>query len=263
MRPHEIKSTIRAGVFISTLATIAAFITFFIGKENAFFEAKGTLFSKVKNAQGLKEGAPVLLQGIKIGRVKSLVMISLESISIELEVVESYLALIKTDSVLSIKTQGMLGDKIIEILGGTSTNASMVNKGTLVAEDATTVNEFINKGENILENANLVLSRLNQILIDVNDDRKLRTTFENLNKASAQLEKVASQVSAVNLPKIGTHIGEITRQIKEGPGSLHSLIYDTSLHDEIRALIGGAQRNKILKYFIKESVKSNGEDSKK
>ena len=149
MRPHEVKSTIRAGIFVTILVILASSITFFIGKESAFFEAKGVLFSLVKNAQGIKIGAPVFLHGIKIGRVQNLNMKSLDEIVIEMQVVLTYLGLIKTDSMVSIKTQGMLGDKTIEILGGDSKSEAISDKGFLKAEDSATVSEFINKGENI------------------------------------------------------------------------------------------------------------------
>jgi hypothetical protein len=33
------------------------------------------------------------------------------------------------------------------------------------------------------------------------------------------------------------------------------LIYDDALHADLRKLLGGAERNTVIKYFIRESIK--------
>ena len=59
------------------------------------------------------------------------------------------------------------------------------------------------------------------------------------------------------LQNSASSLTEISNHIKEGPGTLHSLIYDRTLHDDLRTLIGGSNRNKVLKYFIRESIKKS------
>ena len=46
-------------------------------------------------------------------------------------------------------------------------------------------------------------------------------------------------------------------RIENGPGTMNSMIYDDGLHDDLRSLLGGASRNKIIKYFIRESIKGS------
>jgi phospholipid/cholesterol/gamma-HCH transport system substrate-binding protein len=38
---------------------------------------------------------------------------------------------------------------------------------------------------------------------------------------------------------------------------MNSLIYSDDVHEELRALLGGANRNKVIKYFIRESIKNS------
>ena len=61
--------------------------------------------------------------------------------------------------------------------------------------------------------------------------------------------------SIANFKQSSENMSKLTKQIEEGPGTLHALIYDQSLHEDLRTLVGGANRNKVLKYFIRESIK--------
>ena len=89
--------------------------------------------------------------------------------------------------------------------------------------------------EKILANLESLTSNTNKLMSSVND--------KNLNQSIANLKQSSDSMS------------RITKQIEEGPGTLHALIYDQGLHEDMRSLMGGANRNKVLKYFIRESIK--------
>jgi phospholipid/cholesterol/gamma-HCH transport system substrate-binding protein len=59
------------------------------------------------------------------------------------------------------------------------------------------------------------------------------------------------------LEKTATSAEKIMARIEKGPGTLNSMIYDNALHEDLRALLGGASRNKVIKYFIRESIKKS------
>jgi hypothetical protein len=52
-------------------------------------------------------------------------------------------------------------------------------------------------------------------------------------------------------------MNRILNRVEKGPGTINSLIYDENVHDDLRALLGGAQRNKTIRYFIRESIKKS------
>ena len=63
--------------------------------------------------------------------------------------------------------------------------------------------------------------------------------------------------SITNLKSSSDSLSRLTKRVEEGPGTLHALIYDQGLHEDMRSLIGGANRSKVLKYFIRESIKKD------
>ena len=70
LRPHEIKNTFKAGIFVALSLVVLVAITLMLSKENSIFERQVHLYTIVENAKGLKEGAKVKLKGIRIGAVE-------------------------------------------------------------------------------------------------------------------------------------------------------------------------------------------------
>jgi len=59
------------------------------------------------------------------------------------------------------------------------------------------------------------------------------------------------------------HMKSILAKIDNGEGTVGALINDPSLYDDVKNLLGGANRNKVLKYFIKKSVETSREKAEK
>jgi hypothetical protein len=89
-------------------------------------------------------------------------------------------------------------------------------------------------------------------------------TAESIQKASANLEVITKELKDAHIgtmvKSVNSSMGSVERimtRIEKGPGTMNSLIFDDSLHDDLRGLLGGAQRNKVIKYFIRESIKNS------
>ena len=77
------------------------------------------LYARAPVVNGLRIGAPVWLQGIEIGSVRSL-SLRPEDVVIKLSLERSALVNLKKDAEASISTMGLLGDKFMELSRGTS-----------------------------------------------------------------------------------------------------------------------------------------------
>jgi superfamily II helicase len=109
--------------------------------------------------------------------------------------------------------------------------------------------------------ASSILTKFDNMISKVEPNR-LEQVLKNLENLSYNTNKLMSSIndknlstSILNLKNSSESMSRITKQIEEGPGSLHALIYDQGLHEDMRSLMGGANRNKVLKYFIRESIK--------
>ncbi|MCA9650751.1 MAG: hypothetical protein H6712_31080 [Myxococcales bacterium] len=69
MRRDESKVRLRTGIVVSFLAIVLFFVLFFIGQAEGAFEPTTWVYADFVTTSGLREGSPVQLAGVEIGRV--------------------------------------------------------------------------------------------------------------------------------------------------------------------------------------------------
>lgn len=262
-KPTDKKNYLISGIFISVLLMVVMVTVFMLNKENPLFSSKIYIKTQVKSAQNLKDGAAVQLKGIKVGSVSAIEFKDLDTLQITLGVNEKYHEWIKKDSFVAFKTQGVLGDKFLEI-GGGSNDAKVIEDGDLlITNEGSQIDHIITKSEDLMVAAGSILTKFDRILSKVEETR-LEKILNNLESLTANTNKVMMSLndknfgqSMNNLKTSTESMARMTKRIEEGPGTLHALIYDQGLHEDLRTLVGGANRSKVLKFFIRESIKKN------
>lgn len=270
MRAHEKTNLLKAGLFVSAMLVIIMIFIFTLGSENALLENKIDLKTKVKNAENLKVGAVVQLKGLKVGSVASIKFITVEELEITMRVVAEHIPWIKKDSLVAIKTTGVLGDKFVEIVGGTEASESVKENDYLIPEKSLDMKDLLSKGGNIVNASQEIMAKINILLSEMEDGKTLANTIKHLESTTGSLSRIMKEVEKknmntvlANMDKTSQNLVEITNRINKGPGTIHSLIYDDSAFEDLKVLLGGAQRSQILKFFIRESIKKAEEVNKK
>ncbi len=246
---NEQRNFILAGAFISGLLLLVMAMIVVAGIQGSIFRSKVTLYTEVANAQNLKPGAAVQVRGIKTGAVTRIDFEAIDRIKISFQIESRYRPWVRQNSYIAIRTQGVLGDKFLEILGGDDDHPMITEKGYLKTNEHAVLDKFISKGEGVLNVSEELLANLNRLL----------STIEPAQVASiiSNLESFLGEIRAAETGKILQEIHKTTYRINHGPGTVHSLIYDPSIHDDLQSLLGGAKRNKMIKYFINESLQKS------
>lgn len=261
IKPNDRKNYLISGIFISVLLGVSMVTIFMLNKENSIFSRRVYIKTEVKSAQNLKEGAAVQLRGIKIGSISTIEFKNVETLIITLAVNSGYSEWVKKDASITFKTQGVLGDKFLEISGGTDASPPVADGDLLLTNESNQFDHIITKSEDLMVAAGSILTKFDRILSSVENNR-LEKILLNLEALSFNTNKVMSTINDKSLSQTvssfkqsAESMSKITKQIEAGPGSLHALIYDQGLHEDLRTLVGGANRSKVLKYFIRESIK--------
>jgi len=272
VRKKDQSNLIKVGLFLSGLTLVLMIMIMSIGKENSVFDKKVDIRARVANVSALKQGSYVELKGIRIGTVTSINIVSDDEVEVVMTILEREVQWIKTDSKISISTAGLVGDKFVEIYNGTKEAAKFnPEKDVLVSEDLTDIKKILTKGDTIADTTAKILSKLDNILVKLGDGKTIVDTVNSLNHATRNLDAITGELkdaklgqmvanvnsSMVNFNKSSASLSRVLDRVEKGPGTVNSLIYDESVHDDLRALLGGAQRNKVIKYFIRESIKNS------
>jgi phospholipid/cholesterol/gamma-HCH transport system substrate-binding protein len=189
---HERTRTLRVGIFV--LIGLAAFLgmIYALGARARLFEPRFTISADFTEVGGLVEGATVRLAGVQIGRVSG---VSLPpepggKVRVDMSIARQFGDRVRQDSVARIETQGLLGDRIVEITVGT-TKAPPVGPGDVIAST-----DPFDIGRVMSESAQVVKSI--STLAD-----SLRETAQTLNQS-----------------------GRIVGEVERGRGWAHALIYE-------------------------------------
>lgn len=253
------KNHIISGFFI--LASLLILVTFImlLGKENSIFENQTKIQTVVNNAQNLKINSAVYLKGIKIGHIDNIYIAPAGNINITMKITMSHMQWIKSDSVINVRTHGVLGDTFLEINGGTTSSPSIPENGLIKTEESGQFDRIITKGEDVLVSATRAILLL-ESLLDKIPSSKITSIIEKLDTLLGTLNKSAKKINSLDtiaMNKFINNTTEITERVKTGPGTMNELIYDRTLYDDLRKVFGNNKRNSVLNYFIRESIEKS------
>ncbi len=238
----------KVGIFILIVIAIFIIISMKIGELS--FSKKGTypitmVFSTV---EGLKKSAPLELAGVEVGSVESIILNKDYSAVVTAMLHEDIK--LPIDSVASISTKGVLGDKIIMITPGVSKNT--INPGGNLAR--TKVPPSVDR---LLTQLGELTENLTQLSISLNaafgDEESMREIVVNIRNLTANTSSLVSEnkdnISAIltnmrditddftvvsqNLTTTSQNMDGIFATINSGQGTLGKLVTDDTLYNSI------------------------------
>lgn len=126
--------TARLGAFILGSLIVFSIAIFIIGERQFTFSNTYQLQSYFDDVAGLENGAPVRAGGVRIGTIKDIRLPekSGEKVKVVMDLTSSTHKIIKQNSVASIATEGLLGNKFISISFGTQ-DSPQVRDGDVIA----------------------------------------------------------------------------------------------------------------------------------
>ena len=203
---------LRVGVFVLLGVAVFLGMVYLLGARARLFEARYTVHADFSEVGGLTEGATVRLSGVQIGRVTAVHLPSQPGgkVRVDLTIARQYGDRIRRDSMARIETQGLLGDKIVEITVGTAP-APPVRPGEVIA-----AREPVDIGQVMSESAQVVKSVA--VLTD-----SLRKTVEMVNQSKIIEDASATVASARS---ITDRAGRLLDRVERGPGLAHALLYE-------------------------------------
>jgi phospholipid/cholesterol/gamma-HCH transport system substrate-binding protein len=242
MSDREARVQLRVGIFV--LAAIILFVAFVltIGSQTRFFQARYALHARFSSAGGLQVGAPVRLAGYTVGSVTRIGFrgdLKDKKIVVEMSVDEQFRNRIREDSVATINTIGLVGDKYVEVTVGSPDRQALAPLAEVASIDPTdfgkllesvsklgvTLEEFFAGAgsKETRENLAALIASLRRTLVRAEEGRlveQLTSAAVAATKAGESFTRVAGTADAT--------MGEaqaILREVREGKGLLNALVY--------------------------------------
>jgi len=194
------------------------------------FADRYELVTLVPSAAGLLEGSAVTLAGQRVGQVDEIEFLPVTDggpnhLSIRFSVDEKVREHIRADSWARIRTQGLLGDKYIDITPGTAAYAVLSPGDTIPSLASVELEDLLVIATETLDTLQLLISDMRQISTAL--VRGEGTLGHLLTDATLYERMVAGT----------TELRELLAQINDGDGTLGRIIRDPALYEELTGAI--------------------------
>lgn len=195
MKEHSQNFKIRLGLFIAIGIFIFVVAIFLIGKQKNLFNPVYSLTTTFYNVGGLEVGNKVRFSGINVGTVDAVEIVNDSTVKVTMFIKKDTQKFIKSNSEVSIGSEGLIGDKLLQISQGTS-NANFAKDGAaLVSSEPIELDEIFASLKVTAENAEIITEELAEIMIAINEGEgtlgrliKDPKIAENLSKTMSNLE---------------------------------------------------------------------------
>jgi phospholipid/cholesterol/gamma-HCH transport system substrate-binding protein len=221
-------------VLLGIIFLLAGILT--IGSLKNTFARKVQLVTFFDDVGGLQKGGNIWFSGVKIGTVKNVKFYSRTRVRVILNVNESSKQYIRKDSRVKLSTDGLIGNKIIVIYGG-SLKAEQVQAGdTLLADKTESQEEMLN-----------VLQENNRNLLEITED--IKSISEKISKGKGSIGKlledemiynnllassVAVKRTAQNASSAAVSINEFSKRLNSKGTLVYDLMNDRVLYPSIK-----------------------------
>lgn len=221
---------LRVGILVVTSVVLLAVAIFYIGGDTGFFTPKYKMTIYFHSADGLHKGALVLVNGVRIGNVSDIKLSSSDSdtnraVQVSLQLNKSYHDMIRTDTVATIGTVGVLGDQQVELTRGSPDKATIEDGGTLQGMDAGDIKQIISNTNDVVANLGVMTSKIGALIDNINNGKGTAGKF--LNDTSIY-DKLDATVDEAHKLVIDAHSGN---------GSIGRLLSDDDMYRSVKSSV--------------------------
>lgn len=190
----------RLGTFIVIGLAILAVAVFLVGDKESLFQSSYRVNADFQNVAGLDEGADVRVGGIRKGTVKKMTLPKKPdgTVVVTMELSKETLGIVRKDSVAAIKSEGLLGDKYVEVSFGSMDAERLKGGETIETQPPIDISDLLDKTNKILD---------------------------------------TTQDSMQNIQGATDNIQAITAKVNGGQGTIGALVNDKTIYNQTAASV--------------------------
>lgn len=261
----------KLGLFVAIGIILVVSAVYYVGKQKNLFGSTFRVKVMFKTVSGLKVGNNVRFSGINIGTVDNIQLVSDTAVKVEMVIRKSVQPFIKSDATANIGSDGLMGDKVLVISPGTSSNEPIKDNAFLVSHPAVEMEQIMTSLKTTADNAGVITNQLalftskmnngkgalNQLIGDEGFSNNLKNTLVHLDKSTGEFAK-------------------FTEKMNNGKGALSKLVSDEKFANTLDSTMANlkssskglsdnmeaAQHNFLLKGYFKKKKRAEAKKQK-
>ena len=259
-------SELRVGLFVLVGLLILAVAIFYVTGAG-FLGPKYRLKTFLPEVSGLSTGAPVRLDGVEIGNVEKIRLVPrqagkppdrMHNIEVGIRIDSKYQGDVLTDSTATLVTEGLLGNRYVNVQRG-YTGVPLKEGQAIPGAEEKAIKEVVERSADVLANLKALSEEIQDIVGDVQAGRgtigKLLTddqAYNHLNSILAKGDQIVGNVQSgqgtigkilmndelyTKVDKGVDNFNSIVADVRSQKGTIGKLLYDPSLYDQAKAAL--------------------------
>jgi phospholipid/cholesterol/gamma-HCH transport system substrate-binding protein len=257
---------LRVGLFVLAGAVLLAVVIFYVTGGQGFGPKYG-LRAFLPEVDGLTIGAPVRVDGVEVGNVERIqiavgkpgeVSAKDRNIEVDMRIQKSFQDYIRADSSAGLITEGLLGNRYVDIDRG-YVGRILQNNDEIPGREEKALKEVVERSADLMDDLSSITKQASSVLTDVRNGRgslgkfmvdptaynHLNSTLENLDHMMADVQagkgtlgKLVTQDEIYNrVNSVAGRVDSVLEAVQNQQGTLGKLVYDTSIHESAKRLI--------------------------
>ena len=260
-------SQLRVGLTVLIASITLGVLTFLMSGTTGVFTPKIRLKAYFDDAGGLRNGAPVRLQGVDVGNVTRVRIVPdkpLTPVEVTMKVTTRYRSSMRKDSVIAMATAGVLGETYINIDSSHAKAAEVADGDQLATRETPDIQDVVRSTQGSLQNLDALLKRTDRILAFVESgqgsigkliyDPQLYNRFadtvndfkgivDDIRNGQGSIGKLISNDDAYNKLMVTVDkLNAIVDDLQQGKGTAGKLLKDPALYDNANATIANVKK---------------------
>jgi phospholipid/cholesterol/gamma-HCH transport system substrate-binding protein len=258
---------LRVGLFVLAGAILLVAVIFYVTGGAGALGPKYHLRAYLPEVDGLTVGAPVRVDGVDVGNVEKIVIavpksgqppVKDRSVEVDLRVQKSFQDYIRSDSTAGLITEGLLGNRYVDIDRGFVGHV-LQNNDEIPGREEKALKEVVERSADLMQNLSAITDQARQVLTDVRNGRGSLGKFmvdpeayNHLNSSLGNIDKVMSDVEAGKgtlgqlvtsdemynrVNSVAGRVDTVLEAVQNKQGTLGKLVYDSDVHDSAKRLM--------------------------
>lgn len=226
----------KLGMFVIVGLILLILTIYFVGKQQNLFGSTIHLKSQFKTVSGLKVGNNVRFAGINVGTVDEIQLVTDSSVVVVLIVQKDVQKYIKTDAMASIGSDGLMGDKVLTISHGTSSNKIVKENDFIASKASVEMEDLMKSVKTSVDNAGIITGELAKFTSSMNNGNGTLSRLMNDKEFANSLA-----LTLANLEVSTNQFSKFTTSMNNGKGALSKLVSDEKLAAKLDSTMSNLQ----------------------
>ena len=251
----DAKKKFIVGLFVAGTLLLFAVGLFLIGDSTQLFAKSFNVSADFLKVTGLEVGTKVRVAGMDGGAVTRIEIPPQPGAKFHvlIRIAEKLHALVRQDSVATIQTDGVLGNKFMEIDAGSGTSPRAVEGSAIQSKEPFDWGDLMTQVSDSVKSVSTIVASIKEPVISAveNISDTARSANQLIKKATPQVERILDSSA-----KVAASIREMAQGVEQGRGVIGALLHDEDLARTVKQAVEDTHKTV-------EHVRDTAESAKK